>query len=84
LHIIAVGRTLGMKLRDWLKSKKMRQADLAEQIGMDQSAISLLCNGRAWPTEETARRIALATRGAVLPNDFFDFDFERDFEREAA
>jgi 3,4-dihydroxy 2-butanone 4-phosphate synthase/GTP cyclohydrolase II len=81
---MAGGRTFGMKLRDWLKSKKMRQIELAQQIGMDQSAISLLCNGRAWPTEETARRIAVATKGAVMPNDFFDFDFEKDFERKAA
>ena len=73
-----------MKLRDWLKSKKMSQAELAKQIRMDQSAISLLCNGRAWPTAETARRIAIATKGEVLPNDFFDFDFMEGSERRAA
>lgn len=73
-----------MKLRDWIKSKGIRQADLAEQIGMDQSAISLLCNGRAQPSVETMRRIAIATKGEVMPNDFFDFDFEKDFERKAA
>jgi transcriptional regulator with XRE-family HTH domain len=73
-----------MKLRDWIKSTKMRQADFAAKIDMDQSAISLLCNGRAQPSVETMRRIAIATRGEVMPNDFFEFDFEKDFEREAA
>ena len=71
-----------MKLRDWIRSKRMKQSEFAALIGMDQSAISLLCNERAQPSMETMRRIAIATKGDVMPNDFFDFGDE--LEKKAA
>lgn len=72
-----------MKLRNWMKKNGVRQDAFAEEIGVTQSALSKLCCGSRTPLAETMRRIAIATKGEVMPNDFFDFDFGED-ERKAA
>ena len=70
-----------MKLKDWLQVRKVTQRELAAKVGIAQPSLSLFCTGRGYPTAETMRRIAIATEGEVMPNDFFDGLV---FERKAA
>jgi transcriptional regulator with XRE-family HTH domain len=69
-----------MKLRDWLRKNKISQNGLADDLGVTQSCLSKICNGRI-PSVDMMRRIARITNGEVMPNDFFD---DLDFERKAA
>jgi DNA-binding transcriptional regulator YdaS (Cro superfamily) len=73
-----------MKLRDWMKDNDVRQGAFADEIGISQAALSMLCTGKRRPSAEMMHIIAVATKGSVMPNDFFVFDFEEDAERKAA
>jgi len=60
-----------MRLDDWLTRTKTKRVDFARRLGMSPASITALCNDEAaWVSRETAERIALATGGAVTPNDF--------------
>ena len=75
-----------MKLRDWLRREKVSQAEMAAKLEIAQATVSRICKGD-YPGPDTMRRIAIVTKGAVMPNDFFDFEFEEIeecFERMAA
>ena len=73
-----------MKLKEWMRKNKVRQDVFAEEIGVTQSALSKICCGARTPLAGTMYRIAIATKGAVMPNDFFDFDFGEELQRKAA
>tara|TARA_R110002110_G_scaffold83081_1_gene215770 strand:- start:1307 stop:1504 length:198 start_codon:yes stop_codon:yes gene_type:complete len=61
-----------MKLKDYLKAKKISQARFARRLNMSRSAVSRLLDGSKFPSPETIRRVSLATNGEVTPNDFYD------------
>ena len=60
-----------MKLRKWMRANDVTQGDLANQVGLSQAMLSRICNGYQ-PSPAVMMRIAVATKGAVLPNDFFE------------
>ena len=59
-----------MYLKDYLKSKKISQYRFAKMCGMNESTISLILQGKTFPTPETIKKIELATDGEVKANDF--------------
>lgn len=59
-----------MKLDTYLAEKGIARMAFAEQIGVSQSLVTQLCQGKIWPGRDVARRIAEATEGAVTANDF--------------
>ena len=69
-----------MRLRDWLTKNGKSQNGFAAELGVTQSCLSKICNGRT-PSVDMMKRIARLTRGEVMPNDFFD---DLEFERKAA
>ncbi len=66
-----------MKLGDWLKSKNLSDNEFARQLGCEQSTITRLIGRDGKPPQRKPRfdlmtRIAVATNGAVMPNDYMD------------
>lgn len=59
-----------MTLSDFLKTKQIRQADFAEQIGRSAAYVSMICRGQIWPSRDVVSRIFDATGGKVTANDF--------------
>jgi len=59
-----------MKLKAWLKKKKMSQTAFAKMIKSDQGHVSMLMNGKVSPNMTTVSAIAKVTKGAV---DFKDW-----------
>lgn len=60
-----------MKLDEFLKRQGVTQKSFAEQIGERQSRVNKYCLGTRIPRPETMRKIYVATRGMVTPNDFY-------------
>jgi transcriptional regulator with XRE-family HTH domain len=60
-----------MKLRDYLASKSITAAEFGRRIKVSQAAITRYATGDRIPEPAIMRRIASATRGAVVPNDFY-------------
>lgn len=60
-----------MKLADFLRTKEIRAADFARQIGVSRQNVSRWALGHVIPRPEEMRRIVEATTGEVTPNDFF-------------
>ena len=59
-----------MKLETYLAERKIRKRAFAEEIGVTPSLITDYVKGRREPSLATMRKIAVATGGAVKPNDF--------------
>ncbi|MBW6531906.1 helix-turn-helix domain-containing protein [Sphingomonas sp. RRHST34] len=66
-----------MKLRDWLKKEGMEARDFAPLIGRTPEAVRRYVTGDRIPDKETMPLIAKATRGSVMPNDFFSISVRR-------
>jgi transcriptional regulator with XRE-family HTH domain len=49
------------------------QASFAERVGITQGLVSAIINGKKKPSLDTMRRIAAATNGEVMANDFQEF-----------
>jgi transcriptional regulator with XRE-family HTH domain len=49
------------------------QASFAKRAGMTQAHVSDIINGKTKPSLDTMRRIAAATNGEVMANDFQEF-----------
>jgi transcriptional regulator with XRE-family HTH domain len=47
-------------------------AELASRVGCDRSTIYRIRKGLTKPTPAVMQAIARETKGAVLPNDYFD------------
>lgn len=60
-----------MRLADYLATKGISQAEMARRIGVSRWSISRYCAGDL-PSRDKLERIAEATGGDVLPNDFCD------------
>lgn len=59
-----------MFLIDWLRREGIRRADFARNIGVSPAWVTLLCDGRGWPSRAVAERIANATKDEVTAADF--------------
>jgi transcriptional regulator with XRE-family HTH domain len=63
-------RLIAMKLSAWLSETETRPAKLAKTLEVEQSTVSRWLNGSSIPTMDMMRRVAEATDGAVMPNDW--------------
>lgn len=59
-----------MKLKDWLKAKKMSQASFARLINSDQAHISDLITGKCRPRLANIEFIEHVTKGEVKVTDW--------------
>lgn len=60
----------GMTLSDYLEKKRITDAAFAATVGMSQSQVNRLKNGRSRPSWEAIAAIEKATKGKVTANDF--------------
>ena len=58
-----------MNLNEYLKSNKIKGKDFAPKIGVSQSYLTLIRQGKRWPRPKILRRIITVTNGQVMPND---------------
>jgi hypothetical protein len=68
-------RQLGGPLGKWLHEQRMTATEFSKRLGCPKATISDVCTGKHLPTWKMMRRIAEATNGAILPNDFMPEDF---------
>jgi transcriptional regulator with XRE-family HTH domain len=61
-----------MKLTAYLELAKLDDMTFAEKVGCDRSTIYRIRKGETRPSPSLMVEIAKATKGAVLPNDYFD------------
>lgn len=61
-----------MQLHAWLEAQGKTQSEFAADIGCAISTISRLCALCIGRDDDLKRRVYIATRGAVTPNDFYD------------
>jgi transcriptional regulator with XRE-family HTH domain len=59
-----------MTLRDYLSKKNMTARQFAGLIGWSDSKISRVLNGITDPDLSDLRAVAMASKGAVQPNDW--------------
>lgn len=60
-----------MHLKAWMEANGKTDSDVAVLVGRDRSIVSRLRRDELRPTAELMERIAEATAGAVMPNDWF-------------
>ena len=68
-------------LSQYLADNKIRQEDFAAAIGVAQSVVSRLCNGKSQPSPELASKIQKVTSGQV---PYFAWKAFESFGPEAA
>lgn len=61
-----------MKLSSYLELAKLDDAEFASKVGCDRSTIYRIRKGQTKPNPSLMQEIARETKGAVLPNDYFD------------
>jgi transcriptional regulator with XRE-family HTH domain len=61
-----------MRLSAYLELARLTDAEFAAKVGCDRSTITRIRNGTTKPTPTLMQEIARETKGAVLPNDYFD------------
>lgn len=61
-----------MKLDHYLATSGVSQEDVASSIGTTQATVSRYINGKRFPSRLMVQRIAVATGGAVQPQDWFN------------
>lgn len=62
-----------MKLADYLAAKKTTPEAFAAALHVDRWTVERWIRKERTPTPPMLERIAKASNGAVLPNDFFEF-----------
>src|ERR1700750_894059 len=60
-----------MQTSEWLRQPKSTRADFARAVEISPGRVTQLCEGDL-PSLDLAERIAKATGGAVMPNDFVE------------
>jgi transcriptional regulator with XRE-family HTH domain len=63
--------TYAMKLYEWQTKHGLSDVKMAKLVGVDQSTINRINNGRTKPSGQTLARIEEVTSGAVSAKDFF-------------
>ena len=61
-----------IKLKHWLRSADITQADLAYRLNVSQAAISNIITGRSAPGLALACKIQRCTGAAVMVSDWLD------------
>lgn len=59
-----------MTLKEYLKLHDLRPEDFAEIAGVSKGGVYKWMNGERYPRLPSMVKIAKATDGAVMPNDF--------------
>ncbi|MEO0980422.1 MAG: 3,4-dihydroxy-2-butanone-4-phosphate synthase, partial [Pseudomonadota bacterium] len=60
-----------MRLDQWLLQSGEGRSAFARRADLSPASVSALCNDpNVWVSRDMARKIAIATDGAVTPNDF--------------
>jgi transcriptional regulator with XRE-family HTH domain len=59
-----------MTLDQFLTKKRISTTEFADKIGMHQTSIWRIRNGKQRPDWDAVERIMAATKGAVTANDF--------------
>lgn len=75
-----MGRELGQRISDLLRSKRMQQRELAERIGLTEATMSRYISGEREPKPEVIANIATAlhtTSDYLLGIEPDEFDFPR-------
>jgi transcriptional regulator with XRE-family HTH domain len=73
-----------MKLDRYLELTKQTRADFAQLVGVTEVSLSRYITGNRIPRPSLLKKIAQASAGAVMPNDFVDIDFELINKKETA
>lgn len=60
------------KLRDYMYHNEIKQRAFAKQVGVTETTLSLVANGKRIPGVQLIQKIADATNWEIEPNDFFD------------
>lgn len=73
-----------MKLHAWLEFARIGVPDFAKMLGVSYRAAWHYIRGERVPSPRAMKRIAIVTKGAVLPNDFYELneDTDIDLQRE--
>ena len=61
-----------IKLKAWLMTRKLRQGDLAQMVGVTEAAVSEWINDKRKPSRESAYRIERVTDEYVKQGDWSD------------
>lgn len=61
-----------MKISTYIKQNNLSQVAFAALIGVSPQAINTFCNEQRIPRPDSMRKIFIATKGQVTPNDFYD------------
>lgn len=72
-----------MTLDEYLSRGGEKEFEFAKRINRSSSSVSRLRRGLTLPDWETMRRVATATAGAVMPNDFIPTKAGVDFTEAA-
>jgi len=59
-----------MKISDYMAQAELTEAQAAILFGCSQATVNKIKLGKQWPSPGLMRRIAEATAGSVMPNDF--------------
>jgi hypothetical protein len=65
-------KALGGKLGEWLIANDLTLDQFGAQVGVAAATISRFCIGSHRPSVSLMEKIAHATQGAILPNDWFE------------
>jgi transcriptional regulator with XRE-family HTH domain len=63
-----------MRLSDFLTETQTKPAVFARQLGVAHTTVMRWASGDVSPSLDAMERIAKATEGRVMPNDFMRFD----------
>lgn len=61
-----------MNLKQYLKSRKIRQEAFAKDLGVTQASVSRWCNGEYLPQPTLLKKILVMTGGEVTLMDFYN------------
>ena len=61
-----------MRLEQWIRAKCLTNAQFGEIIGVSSVAVSRYRKGNRFPRPIVMKKIAMATKGRVGPDDFYD------------
>lgn len=59
-----------MKLAEYLNERGIKRSDFANTIGVSQSYVTMICQGKIWPGRDIVTKINSFTDGEVTANDF--------------
>jgi transcriptional regulator with XRE-family HTH domain len=58
-----------MKLSEWIAAERLKRYEVAVRLGLSQSYLTELCQGKKTPSMAVATRIHIETAGRVTYDD---------------